>query len=387
LYTQVLIIGASISGLATAACLRRGKVEFVLIEKEGSIAAPWRHHYDRLHLHTNKRLSGLPFRKWGSSAPRYPSRLEVIDYLEDYQRAFEIRPQFHTEARSVRKSEKGWVTETETGVIESDYVVMATGAYGKPRAVEFSGLEGYPGRVVHSFDYKTGADYAGQRVLVVGFGNSACEIAMDLDEHGAEVSMAVRSPVNVIPRDILGIPVLELSLLLRYLPPRLADRISAPLVRGVIGDVSRLGLERMPYGPIEQIVKDGMAPVLDIGIVRLIRDGRVRVFGGLDRIEGAVVRFGDGRSDVFDAIVAGIGYERNCADIVEVDQGRFDDLHIGVGRQRYFGADGLYFCGYWVSPTGQIREIARDARKIAADIGKREKITRGGANGYRGRSR
>ncbi len=75
------------SGLATAACLRRAKVEFAIIEKEASIAAPWRHHYDRLHLHTNKRLSGLPYRNWGRSAPRYPSRLEVIDYLEDYQRA------------------------------------------------------------------------------------------------------------------------------------------------------------------------------------------------------------------------------------------------------------------------------------------------------------
>ena len=184
--------------------------------------------------------------------------------------------------------------------------------------------------------------------------------------------MAVRSAVNVIPRDILGVPVLELSLLLRHLPPRLADRISAPLVRGVIGDVGRLGLERMPYGPIEQIVKDGKAPVLDIGIVRLIREGRVRVFGGVDRIEGATVHFADGRSEVFDAIVAGIGYERNCSKIVEVEERRFDDLRVSAARQRCFGEDGLYFCGYWVSPTGQIREIARDAKRIAADIGGRQ---------------
>jgi indole-3-pyruvate monooxygenase len=372
LQTNVLIIGASISGLATAACLRGRKVEFAIIEKESSIVAPWRHHYDRLHLHTNKRLSGLPYRKWGRSVPRYPSRLEVIGYLEDYQRAFDIQPVFNSEARSVRKSGESWITETATGAFESNYVVLATGAYGKPRTVALAGQESFPGKVLHSYEYKTGTEFSGKRVLVIGFGNSACEIAIDLVEKGAAVSMAVRSAVNVVPRDILGVPVLELSLLLRHLPPRVADWISAPLVRGVIGDISRLGLERMPYGPIVQIVKDGKAPVLDIGIVRLIRDGRVRVFGGVDRIEGAVVHFADGRSDVFDAIVAGIGYERNYSDIVEVDRDRFDDLRVPVDRQRYFGADGLYFCGYWVSPTGQFREIARDARKIAGDIVRRE---------------
>jgi indole-3-pyruvate monooxygenase len=275
------------SGLATAACLRRVNMEFVIIEKQDTVADPWRHHYDRLHLHKNKRLSGLPYRKWGRSAPRYPSRSDVVDYLEGYQRAFDIRPLLNTEAWSVRKSGVGWITETNNGIFESKYLVMATGAYGKARTVRLAGQDSFPGKVLHSYDYKTGAAFAGQRVLVVGFGNSACEIAIDLDEQGAEVSMAVRSAVNVIPRDIVGIPVLELSLLLSRLPPRLADRISAPLVQGVIGDVARLGLERMPYGPIVQIVKDGKAPVLDIGIVRLIRDGRVRVFGGADRQRGA----------------------------------------------------------------------------------------------------
>ncbi len=360
------------SGLATAACLRRANMESVIIEKQNTVADPWRHHYDRLHLHTNKRLSGLPYRKWGRSAPRYPSRSEVIDYLEGYQRAFDIRPLFNTEAQSVRRSEKGWITETNNGIFESKYLVMATGAYGKARTVRLAGQESFPGKVLHSYDYKTGAAFAGQRVLVVGFGNSACEIAIDLNEKGAEVSIAVRSAVNIIPRDIVGIPVLELSLLLRRLPPRLADIISWPLVRGVVGDLARLGLRRKPYGPLEQIVREGNAPVLDIGIVRLIRDGRVRVFGGVDRIVGNTVHFSDGRSADFDSIVAGIGYERNCSDIVEVDRNRFDDLRVEVGRQRYFGKDGLYFCGYWVSPTGQIREISQDARKIAMDIGKRE---------------
>jgi len=184
--------------------------------------------------------------------------------------------------------------------------------------------------------------------------------------------MAVRSPVNIIPRDVLGVPVLELSLLLRYLPPRLADRISGPLVRGVIGDVTRLGLERLPYGPIQQIVNDGKAPVLDIGLVRLIREGKVRIYPGVDRIGGTTVQFADGRSAEFDAIVAAIGYTRNGAEIVEAAPDRFEDLRLQIGRQRHFGEDGLYFCGYWISPTGQIREIAQDAKKIVADIRKRK---------------
>src|SRR6266436_711145 len=104
---------------------------------------------------------------------------------------------------------------------------MATGAYGTPKPVHFAGLGSFPGSIVHSYDYKTGRDYTGQKVLVVGFGNSACEIAIDLYEQGAIPSMAVRSAVNVIPRDILGIPILEISLLMNHLPPRVADIISA----------------------------------------------------------------------------------------------------------------------------------------------------------------
>jgi hypothetical protein len=370
--TNTLIIGASLSGLASAVCLQKRNIDYIIIEKQGQVAPAWRNHYERLHLHTSKRFSYLPYKKFGASMPRYPSREQVVDYLEDYKNEFNIIPVFNTEAISVRKETDDWITETTGGVFKSKYLIMATGAYGKPKPVNFKGIETFPGKIIHSYEYKTGKDFKGQSVLVVGFGNSACEIAIDLYEEGSKPSMAVRSPVNVIPRDVLGLPVLELSLLMSRLSPRVADAISAPLIRWLIGDLTKLGLKKMPYGPLEEIRRDGNAPVLDIGVIQHIREGHIKIFGDIDRIEGGTVFFKDGRKEIFDAIVAGIGYYRDYVEIVDVDKSRFGDLRVCADKQKYFGKEGLYFCGYWVSPTGQIREIALDAQKIAKDIARLE---------------
>jgi len=83
--------------------------------------------------------------------------------------------------------------------------------------------------------------------------------------------------------------------------------------------------------------------VLDIGVVRMIREKRIRVFGGVDRFVSDGVVFRDGRQERFDAVIAGIGYECNHADMVDAAPRRFEDLRVGSGRQRYFGEDGLYF--------------------------------------------
>jgi indole-3-pyruvate monooxygenase len=371
--TNTLVIGAGISGLAMAASLQKKGIDYILIEKEAQAFAPWRYHYERLHLHTNKSLSALPYKKFGCAIPRYPSRQQVVDYLEDYQQTFDIHPVFNAEARSAKKSGDHWITETANGVYESKYIVMATGAYGKPKPVHFNGMESFPGNILHSYRYKTGRDFTGQQLLVVGFGNSACEIAIDLYEQGASPAMAVRSPVNVIPRDIFGLPILRISLLLSRLPTGMADAISAPMIRSVIGDIGRLGLKKMPYGPFEQIRKDGTIPVLDIGVIQHIREGHVAIYDNIDRIEGRTVHFGNGKKADFDAIVAAIGYETHFPEILPIDKKRFEDLNQPVDRQKYFGADGLYFCGFWIGPTGVIREISSDAKKIAGDIAGKEK--------------
>ena len=103
-----------------------------------------------------------------------------------------------------------------------------------------------------------------------------------------------------------------------------------------------------------------------------IRKGHIKVYQGIDHIEGNTVHFSDGEKADFDAIVAGIGFDRNNAEIVAVDKSRFKDLDVSAAKQKYFGKDGLYFCGFWIAPTGQIREIASEAQKIAKDIARKE---------------
>lgn len=370
--TTALVVGASISGLALAASLQKKEIGYLVIEKEAQIAVPWRNHYERLHLHTSKRLSALPYKKFGNNIPRYPSRTQVVDYLNDYQKEFKINPVFNTEAKAIRKGADGWITETDNGLFKSKYLIMATGHYGKPKSVNFRGMETFPGRILHSSEYKTGRDFKDRSVLVVGFGNSAGEIAIDLFEQGAAPSMAVRSPVNVIPRDFLGIPILQISMWMSKLPARLADAINAPLMRLKFGDIQRLGLKKLPYGVFEQIQKDGHIPLLDIGTINHIRKRHIRIYDNVDYIDGKTVHFSDGKRADFEAIVSAIGYESRCPGIAGVNNDRMGDLKLRSNKQKYFGNDGLYCCGFWIGPTGQIREIASDAKKIAADIALKE---------------
>ena len=373
--TNTLIIGASVSGLASAAALKHYNIDFLLLEKNDQAYSPWRTHYDRLHLHTSKAFSHLPYKKFNKDIPRYPSRQQLLDYLDDYQQTFGIEPVLNTRATSVKRQDDHWLTTTNNGIFRSKNLIMATGAFNEPKPIHFKGLETFPGKVLHSSAYKTGADFRGQRVLVVGIGNSGCEIAIDLHEQGASPALAVRSAVNVVPRDIFGLPIVEVSAILSILPPRIADTIIAPVLRLVVGDLGKLGLKKKPYGPLEEIRRDQRAPILDIGTIGHIRAGHIDIFGDIDHLEGSMVYFQNAHTATFDAIVAAIGYTRDYARIVEMDSKRLDEIQTPIAKQKYFGMDGLYFCGYWISPTGQIRSIASEAKKIARHIHHRPSTT------------
>jgi cation diffusion facilitator CzcD-associated flavoprotein CzcO len=372
--TPVVVVGASAAGLAVSACLKRAGVPHVLLEQAPAVAGAWRSHYARLHLHTPRGASALPGLDFPADVPRYPSRLQVVAYLERYVEVLGLSPRLGERVRAVRPGGSGWVTETDRGTLASRHVVLATGLTRTPWMPSWPGQAAFQGPVVHSAAYGDGERFRGQRVLVVGFGNSAGEIALDLDEHGARPTLAVRGPVNVIPRDLLGLPILAVAALFRPLPPRLADLLSAPLVRAAVGNLETLGLRRLPYGPLEQIQRDRHIPLLDIGTVAAIREQRVAVRPGVEAFTPTGVRFEDGREEDFAAVVAATGYRARVSDFLQAE-GVCDE----AGTPRVSGreaAPGLWCCGFFVSPSGMLREIGLEAGRIADGIARSTAVSR-----------
>ena len=363
---DTLVIGAGPAGLAVAACLKKRGASCIIVDRATEVGSSWRRRYDRLHLHSDRDRSTLPYLSFPAGTPRYPSREQVIEYLELYARHFELVPHFNEEVRTVRPRNPGWITTTTASVYHARQVVVATGYNAVPYQPQWRGQEGFSGRILHSSEYRSGESFRGQSVLVVGLGNSGGEIAIDLHEHGARVAIAVRGPVNIIPREILGVPVLAISIALSRLPARFADALAAPLVRLTIGDISKLGFRKLPMGPFTQIKARTRIPLIDVGTVKLVREGHIEVLGDIREMGEGDVTFEDGRSRAFDAIVAATGFrprtecflapQRNILDMEQPPPG-------GGETQ-----SGLHYCGFIVSPIGMLHEIGIEAQRIADEI-------------------
>lgn len=231
-------------------------------------------------------------------------------------------------------------------------------------------MESFPGKIIHSSEYKNGNEFNGKNVLVVGFGNSGGEIAVDLFEHGAKSSVSVRSAVNVIPRELAGIPILSIGIVQNSWPAWLADAINAPILRAVIGDITKYGLRKLPYGPATQIQQDKRIPLIDIGTMKLIREGYVKVYSGVEEFSGNRIRFEGGKEAEFDAVVLATGYRPQVNDFLQDSPSAFDEEGNPTSTGKESPVPGLFFCGFYVSPTGMLREIAIEAKQISALIKK-----------------
>lgn len=367
--TEVAIIGAGPAGLAVGACLRRRGVDFEIFERAVRVGSAWHRHYKRLHLHTPKGNSGLPFKPFPDDYPRYPSRQQMVDYLEDYATAFELRPHFGEHVTTVRPlSENRWEVITDRTKCTARSVVIASGLSIDRCIPTWPGMDTFRGSVVHSGDYVDAEPYRDQRVLVVGFGNSGAEICIDLWEHGATPSVSVRSPVTVIPRDLFGLPIVTIATAFNFLPAALVDFFFRPILRAVVGDLRAHGLQTPSDGPMVQVEKSSRVPVLDIGTVNLIKQGRVKITPAIQRVTERGVVFEDGSSAAFDAIILATGL-RPKLDFLKVDQASEWQRHPrSIPAKGRAVLPNLYLCGFHVSVTGMLREIGIEARHIAARI-------------------
>jgi len=362
---DAIIVGAGPAGLACAATMRGAGLNVTVLEKAGHVGAVWRRHYDRLHLHTDRHHSGLPGMVMPPHYPAYPSREQMIAYLESYAARFEIKPVFDTIVERIDRDGAHWRADTSQGPIVAPVVVVATGIADAPHRPSWPGSETYSGRAIHSSEYRNPVAYTGKRVLVVGFGNSGGEIGLDLANAGVDVALAVRSPVQILPRDLLGFPILSWAILYRRLPARLVDIINAPVLRLAVGDFEKLGLRRAAKGPRQMVEEDGRVPLIDVGTLAKIRDGAIKVRGGIDHFTSDGVTFADGMAETFDAVILATGFRPDLRRLVPDVEGVFDRHGMPLVTGQTTAAPGLYFCGQITVPTGQLREIGIEAQRIA----------------------
>jgi cation diffusion facilitator CzcD-associated flavoprotein CzcO len=361
-----LIVGAGPAGLASAACLKQRGIEPLVLEGGASLANSWRHHYERLCLHTVKQQSHLPGVPFATELARYPTRAEVIAYLEAYAARFAIVPRTGEAVRSVRAIDGGFVVETARAAYRARAVVIAAGLNRVPNRERVPEQARFRGRLLHAADYRNAGAFAGQRVLVVGAGNTGAEIALDLAEHAARPTIALRSPVNIVPRDFLGIPMQLTSIRMRRVPLKLADAVGRMVSRLAFGNLARYGLARPALGPLMAYKLHRRVPLIDVGTVAAVKRGDIAVKPAVARFAETGAVFADGSADEFDAAVLATGYRPALEEIVAVP-GVLD--HRGCPRDWKGGAHpGLFFVGYTQPSTGLLREIAIEAEAVAAAI-------------------
>jgi cation diffusion facilitator CzcD-associated flavoprotein CzcO len=370
---ETIVIGAGPAGLAVGACLKQANISYVLLEQSDQVGSAWRHHYDRLHLHTDKKNSELPFVWYPKQYPRYPSRAQVVDYLDSYAANLKLNIRFHQQVVLVYCENHRWKVQTQDTLYQASNIVIATGNTQEPVIPTWRGQDLFKGKILHSSQYKNGGPFKNQKVLVVGFGNSGGEIAVDLWENGAKPGISVRGAVNVIPRDLFGLPILSIGILQSKWPANVADAINALILHFAIGDITKYGLRKLPYGPISQIRKDGHIPLIDVGTLKLIKEGQITVYPGVEQFTENGVKFVDGKQATFDAVILATGYRPRLNTILKVDANILNNDGIPLSSGRESAMPGLYFCGYYVAPTGMFREIAFEAKKISADIAAKKK--------------
>ncbi|MFD9717360.1 flavin-containing monooxygenase [Streptomyces sp. NPDC059076] len=366
----VYIVGGGPGGLAVAASLRERGVRAVVLEKSDAVGASWRRHYDRLHLHTTRRLSGLPGLAMPRSFGRWVSRDDMVRYLEKYAEFHELEIVTGVEVSRIEPAGSDWLLHATGGRrLTGRAVVIATGYNHTQALPDWEGQETYTGELLHAGDYRAPGPFAGKDVLVVGVGNTGAEIAVDLVAGGAtRVRLAIRTPPHIVRRSTLGWPTQRTGVLVRRLPAFLVDPAARVLSRLSIPDLSAHGLPRPGKGLLKR-AREGAIPVQDMGLIQAVRKGSIEPVAAVASFDGDKVLLADGSTISPDVVIAATGYRRSLEDLIghlKVLDSRGRPLTRGGRTPKH--APGLYFTGFTNPISGMLREMAIDACKIAKSL-------------------
>jgi len=396
-HDAVCVIGAGGSGLATIKNLREQGFAVDCYERETSVGGAWNWRHDRspvyagTHLISSRPLTEFPDFPMPDTWPDYPQHAQLLSYLERYAQHFALGEHiwFGTEVVSVTPVGDGrWdVTTRSTGggaerTQRYAAVVVANGHNWSPKPVEYEGLDGYRGQVIHSSAYKDPAQLRGRRVLVIGGGNTGCDIAVEAAQQATAVWHSTRRGYWYAPKYILGRPadqVNALSFKLR-LPLWLRQWIYRRTVLLTTGDVTRFGLPAPDHRPYES------HPIVNSQLVYYAGHGRIIPVPDVERFDTASVELSDSRRIDPDLVVLATGYlprfEFLAPELLDQDSEGRPDLHLHAFARRHptlavvglLQADaGLFPLAHWqsVAVAKWLKLHATDPAR-AADVQRKE---------------
>ncbi|WP_436758343.1 NAD(P)-binding domain-containing protein [Streptosporangium sp. V21-05] len=321
---DVCIIGAGSSGIAACQVLHERGIAFDCYEAGSQVGGNWRYlndnglssGYRSLHINTSRNLTEYRSYPMPDDYPAYPTHFQMARYFDDFVDHFGFRDAivFRTEVTRVEPADgEGWtvtVRHRDTGAETSRHyraVVVANGHHSIPRYPEppFPGVDTFTGSQIHSHYYKVPDEYAGKRVLVLGLGNSASDIAVETSAVSDRTFMAMRRGGYVFPKFMFGKPSDDLisPFLTRVLPREAQRWVMSGLLRLTVGKVTDYGLP----APGHKLFNSH--PTVSETLLARLGHGDITVKPNITRFDGDTVHFTDGSSEAVDAVIYGTGYK------------------------------------------------------------------------------
>ncbi len=367
---KLAVIGAGAAGLCAAKHLLGQGIDVVIYEMGTCIGGLWVYEndnglsgaYQSLHVNSENKVTAYKDFPFPDDAPIYPDHVQMAQYLAAYAERFDLRPhiRFSCKIAAVEQVPDGtWaVTLADGRKEEFNAVVVATGHQGVPSHPPFA--KDFTGHYMHSHGYRLPEPFKGQDVLVVGAGNSACDIASDICTVTASTTMAARSPVLLMPRMFLGVPT-----------SRVLGKIEKPWMPWPIRRRMRELIARMAHGRMEQwgfvTPKTRTHPAGHHLLIGHFIWNRIKAKPGIASVQGDTVTFADGSTKRFDTLIAATGYEVHLpflAERLSPMKGHWLELYHQVVKP---DVAGLYFLGFFnVSGGGNIRMMDDQAEWVAA---------------------